>query len=519
MKNRLVQAGLLAALAVASCAKQEDASWVAKAGDVVVTPAEVQSYAQLESTEGVKGMTPEARRVLVQRLVVRKSLAADAEREGFAKDPALAAAVMNWKFKRYPELYWAETVEKETTIGDEELRQAINPRKRYLLSAMVFSLDAAGQREAQRVHRLLVAGGDFAELAGKHSQGLSAGKKGDMGWVEIPNNMVEEQEAAVVAATPVGAFTAPLQTRVGWSIFAVRKILEAEQVFQEAKAQMLPELLTKRLEDARAQRRKELRARAAIAYPAEAPGAPPGAPSAIVNGYAFPADDNVEAGTGHGKMQRVFKPRQQLDRSIDAFLLVQEGERLGFDSRPDVQMKLSQLRMEVLAQLLLRKRAQSAPLTQQEVEEEYRRYYHPEMYEIQLVMVDKRERAEEAHRRALAGEDFDKLGQEFNGAQLAQTKGRLPVAPTVTYPEAAQAVLPQLADGAVSGVLQFAGGSWGLVKRHAKLTRTPPTLGEVEDRIRKRLELRRSSDGIAAFMREYSGKKKVAFNETLLGQL
>ena len=70
--------------------------------------------------------------------------------------------------------------------------------------------------EAQKVHRQLLAGGDFISLALKHSKDPSAELGGDMGFFG-PGDMIPQMEDAL-GEIAVGEMTAIIETAQGFHI-------------------------------------------------------------------------------------------------------------------------------------------------------------------------------------------------------------------------------------------------------------------------------------------------------------
>jgi peptidyl-prolyl cis-trans isomerase SurA len=76
---------------------------------------------------------------------------------------------------------------------------------------------AAAQARITALHRQLVDGADFAELAREHSQDFNtAPLGGDMGW--FPIDGYGSGVASTVAAMEDGAISEPFQTDVGWHV-------------------------------------------------------------------------------------------------------------------------------------------------------------------------------------------------------------------------------------------------------------------------------------------------------------
>jgi peptidyl-prolyl cis-trans isomerase C len=70
--------------------------------------------------------------------------------------------------------------------------------------------------EADRIAAEIAAGGDFAELARRHSIDGAAVRGGDLGWFG-PGVMVPAFEAAVIGLQP-GQVSEPVQTQFGWHL-------------------------------------------------------------------------------------------------------------------------------------------------------------------------------------------------------------------------------------------------------------------------------------------------------------
>jgi hypothetical protein len=285
------------------------------------------------------------------------------------------------------------------------------------------------------------------------------------------------------------------------------------------KAEALPELRQQRIEEARAQRIAELRKRASIHYPAEMPNAMKNAPAAVVNGFVFPAGILGPEDEPHGGVTRaVTPPKKLLEQTINTLLVVLEAERIGITDRPELRTNLALKRMDVLAQLKLRGESGGVAVTDAELRQEYQRYYTQDTYEFQFIVTPSRERAAKALQRSRAGEEFDALAQEYNTGLLAKNKGVVPLGSPSVQPASVQAALPLLKDGEVSEVLDLGNGSWGVIKRTSQQFFLPPPFEQVSDKIRRRLELQKSSDRVMALAAEYEKKLNVTFNESLLAK-
>ena len=522
MKTRRTLAALCCVLAAALTGEARAAaksSPLVRAGDLAVSKEEFLAYARREKIQNLAALSLEQRRALAIKLTVRKALAQDAEKKGYAREPAVEKALFQWKVRHYPDAFWLKEVDKKVTVSDAELRAIINPQEEFLLSAMLFAGDEDGLQKAREVAALLAAGGNFVELAKQRSQGLSASKGGDMGWQTIPNQSVGDKEATFIRLTKVGGFTAPLETQVGWAIYWVRDHHSADDVFKQERESARPELLAQKIRVARASRMQQLRDGASISYTTEMPGLPKGTPLAIVDGQII-QPDTTAAGEGQHGVSATVAPKEQLEKFVDAYLVTREAERLGIGNDPELRRQEQLERMEVLAQVAIRKESErDLVITEAAMRAEYRRYYVPDVYELQVVVGYDRAKIDAAHKSILGGASFDAVAERGNDTWLAKNKGRLPLAPIVDYPPEFQAAVAALPDGGVSGVLPLGDGRWVVVKRLAKQTVTVPTYEEAAPAIRGKLTIKGRADRVKEFVESYRKKLGIVVDDELLRKL
>lgn len=80
------------------------------------------------------------------------------------------------------------------------------------------------REEAEAIIADLAAGGEFATLAQKSSDGPSAANGGDLGW--FGDGMMVEAFQTAVAALEKGAVSAPVETQFGWHVI---KLIDIRQ--------------------------------------------------------------------------------------------------------------------------------------------------------------------------------------------------------------------------------------------------------------------------------------------------
>ncbi|MBK1723411.1 peptidylprolyl isomerase [Thiocystis violacea] len=92
--------------------------------------------------------------------------------------------------------------------------------------------------EAKKIIKQLDKGGNFADLAKKHSQGPTGKDGGDLGWFDAKQMVAPFAEA--VAAMKPGSYTKePVQTQFGWHVIELQETRKAEPPsFEDAKPQL-----------------------------------------------------------------------------------------------------------------------------------------------------------------------------------------------------------------------------------------------------------------------------------------
>lgn len=183
-------------------------------------------------------------------------------------------------------LYEAEKAGRFTTPEERKAR--------HILIGFGADKDAARQK-AEDLAKQLAAGGDFAELAGKHSEDPgSKASGGDLGWVRR-GQMVSGFEEALFALAQ-GETSAPVETEFGWHLIRLDELKAATvRPFEEpAVQQELAELFGNREQQQRFQEMSERLEQLAF----ENPGALE--PVAEALGVELQTTDWFERGQGIG---------------------------------------------------------------------------------------------------------------------------------------------------------------------------------------------------------------------------
>jgi parvulin-like peptidyl-prolyl isomerase len=521
--NGRIAAGAVAALimAVVPAWGANDQRVVAKGGKVIVPMEEAKIYIHQEFHLEPGEMFPEAKRAAVEKFLVRKMLAHEAENKGIYREPAVDQALFRWKIEYMPEWYWKTQVADKTKVSDKEVWEMLKPQDLYLVSAIVLGRDEEGKAEAQKIYQRLLAGADFEMEARAHSLGITANAGGDMGYRTLPNPFVGKEHSEVIKKLKPMEVTRPLMGEIGWIVYQLRGVRTAQAQFKEQKEETLRDLTATKANERVAAAKAELLKKAKITYPADEPGAPHGAPLAVVNGYVISPDALGGSGPQHDFLGDISTRKERLRKFIESFLTLKEMERTGLDRHPDIFNRFLVARAIILSGVILdreitRMVAQPTPT---EIEAEYRRFYLPEIFELQMVLTDDRGKAQAARKEVDAGRDFGEVSKEYSLPALATSKGHLPPKSLADYPPEVKSAVESLADGQVTGVLAGGEKLFYVIKRLGKKTVEVPPLKGVESDIRRRLVLNRRAAAAESFMSDYLKKNKTTIDQKLLKEL
>jgi peptidyl-prolyl cis-trans isomerase C len=164
------------------------------------------------------GASPEQRKALIEELINRAVIYQDAVALGVDKTPAMKTAI---EFQRV-NIIASTMIDRSSerfTVSDAEMKKEYEARKGELGGKELKArhILVADEKSAKDIIKKLNKGGDFAELAGKHSSGPSAVNGGDLGWFKT-DQMVKEFSVAA-GKLEKGSYTkSPVKTQFGWHI-------------------------------------------------------------------------------------------------------------------------------------------------------------------------------------------------------------------------------------------------------------------------------------------------------------
>jgi peptidyl-prolyl cis-trans isomerase C len=239
---------------------------------VTITMADVLSELQRapEASRLAAMERPDSLQQITRNLLVRRVLAAEATRDGLAKDPIVAATA---------------TIAQDRALSDARLARldaqnepsesALDAYARNMYQANSSKFDRPAQtrashilianngpeslEKAKELLRQLRAGAAFGDIAKTHSTDPgSAARGGDLGFFPA-GQMVRPFDDAVNALIKPGDLSEPIETQFGYHIIRLEERKEkGRQTFEEVRPQLLSEARNAILNEARMQKVQNL---------------------------------------------------------------------------------------------------------------------------------------------------------------------------------------------------------------------------------------------------------------------
>ena len=218
MKHSLVSILVLCSAALGA----EEA--ILRVGDKVISVREFEVLAQKLRETGyshVEVLDDEGKRELLDGVIARELLLAEARRRGYEREASIAEAVAKNERKALMNaLYEREAVQASYRFSDEELR-AFFARQQYDVEVRSQHIVCATQEEARLVLELLGEGTPFESLVRPYSlQNIQRrfGPGGWVGWFKIGE--VYEGLKEPLSTMPVGSvYPEPVRTVSGYHVF------------------------------------------------------------------------------------------------------------------------------------------------------------------------------------------------------------------------------------------------------------------------------------------------------------
>ena len=236
------------ALQSAQAAKADLGATIAEVNGHKITEDDLQRYIRSRNLPA-GGASPQQRTALIEELINRAVIYQDAVALGVDKTPGIQAAI---EFQRVNII--ASTMINRSSdrfaVSEADMKKEYEARKGELGGKELKArhILTTSEKDAGDIIVKLNKGGDFAELAGKHSTGPSAVNGGDLGWFKT--DAMEKEFSTAASKLKKGSYTKkPVKTQFGWHVILLedRRSIEAPS-YESVKGQIRVGLQGKMLE-------------------------------------------------------------------------------------------------------------------------------------------------------------------------------------------------------------------------------------------------------------------------------
>ena len=221
----LILAFVVSSIVFIGC-ETESGDAIAKVGKYTITVDELdEAVAPIASRWKSAQEELEGKKSALENLINKKLMVLGAYKEGFDADSSVLARVDGEKDRRLLMALWKTQIENKVNVTDAEIKELYDKRGIEYSASHILVTDSS---LAFDLHKQLVEGADFAELAKENSEDPGSGSRGgDLGWFTT-GRMVKPFEDAILTLED-GELSQPIQTRYGWHIIKRTGTRERDQ--------------------------------------------------------------------------------------------------------------------------------------------------------------------------------------------------------------------------------------------------------------------------------------------------
>ena len=399
-------------------------------GEAITLEDAMSSFLSTHTGHGVLVRTPGTVREIVGRLVERHLLLTEADSLGIPDEPALVAAVEEYRLGLAEIAYWKRMVDEQVSIPEEEV-EAFYDKTDVLLQLSL--VECAQREQAQACHERLAAGEDLAALAAEVSIHPSASFGGLVDFVQRGSLESSLEEVAFALGEP-GEVSEVVPTQSGFAFVRLEKrVVNEERPPRQVALPQIRGVLENRAKDIL---RSEITER--IQREADVSVQEPLVRRAVLLGEQ-PAEIVVARACGEsitlGQLREFFDlekltqaPEEDADEALALYIEKWTGSRatrraartLGLLEDPKLVSEADTYRQRLILGRLLDEYIWSeVEFGEQQVRDYYERFLDTEFTrpaEVRLAYatVASEEQAQDIKRRAEAGEDFGQMVRELS---------------------------------------------------------------------------------------------------------
>jgi peptidyl-prolyl cis-trans isomerase C len=205
--------------------------------------------------------TADGKKELLDTMIVREIIMQQAKKDGLDKSPAVAEKMEELRQRVIVEAFLKKKIEEQAKISDADLQKFYDQNKDKFKSVeqvRASHILVKDEGAAKEILAEIKKGGNFEELAKKHSIDAAGAKGGDLGWFG-QGSMIPEFET-VAFAMKEGEISGVVKTKFGYHIIKLTgKRPAGTRSFEESKELIKSKLLPEKQQEIFAKLKDELK--------------------------------------------------------------------------------------------------------------------------------------------------------------------------------------------------------------------------------------------------------------------
>jgi peptidyl-prolyl cis-trans isomerase C len=205
--------------------------------------------------------TADGKKELLDTMIVREIIMQQAKKDGLDKSPAVAEKMEELRQRVIVEAFLKKKIEEQAKISDADLQKFYDQNKDKFKSGeqvRASHILVKDEGAAKEILAEIKKGGNFEELAKKHSIDAAGAKGGDLGWFG-QGSMIPEFEN-VAFAMKEGEISGVVKTKFGYHIIKLTgKRPAGTRSFEESKELIKSKLLPEKQQEIFAKLKEELK--------------------------------------------------------------------------------------------------------------------------------------------------------------------------------------------------------------------------------------------------------------------
>jgi len=267
MKSAVISCCLLTLAGCGSKERAKSGQEIARVNGTVITDSEMsREVANLPPYLKNIAESDQGKRELLDTMVVREIILQQAEKNGLAKSKEVQEKVDELRKKVIVEAFLKKKIEERAVVSDADLQQFYEKNKDKLKTGEQIRAShilVKTEKESQDILAQLKGGGNFEDLAKKHSIDGAASRGGDLGWF-AKGTMVPEFEKAALSLQE-GTTSGVVKTQFGYHIIKLTgKRPAGVAQFTEVKEQLKGAILSEKQGDIFKQLKEDLKKNAKV---------------------------------------------------------------------------------------------------------------------------------------------------------------------------------------------------------------------------------------------------------------